>query len=174
MHTFSPAIIAPASTSRPTACRSPPLSSALTAPQQSLHHDAAPLNRHGGFALQNVPAIFPDIVAVRRCRVDGLTAVSYLHTRHSPLYVVPCLRQDALPCPVGAPHPPKAPWKRRVPFETRPCSDRVTVSCWSVIPTTCRTTGTAPLPIPSENPLVHFLRPVQGSRTLTDRRRLFP
>lgn len=35
-----------------------------------------PFKRHGGFARQS----FPDIVAVRQVLMDGLTAVSYLHT----------------------------------------------------------------------------------------------
>ena len=40
-----------------------------------------PLNRHGGFAVQHVSAISPDIVAVRQVLMDGLTAVSVLRQK---------------------------------------------------------------------------------------------
>ena len=77
----------------------------------------APLNRHGGFAVQSVPAIFPDIVAVRQVLMDGLTAVSYLHTCRTS--DVPCLRPGAAPLPGFEPLTPGgAPWESR--FGIRP------------------------------------------------------
>ena len=57
--------------------------------------------RHGGFPVQSASAVFPDFVAVRQVLIDGLTAVSYLHTPHSALLALPDGASTAQPCSRG-------------------------------------------------------------------------
>ncbi len=43
---------------------------------------ASPLIRRGSLTMENAPASFPDIVAERRVRIDGLAAVMGSHLPH--------------------------------------------------------------------------------------------
>ena len=70
---------------------------------------SVPVKRHGGSAVQGVPAGFPGIVAVRQVLMDGLTAASYLQTPRTSVPDVPGLRPGAQSEPLMA----FGPWGNR-------------------------------------------------------------